>query len=191
MRAERLVAAVAVMLAVLGTGWPSVEASCIRTTTEEQIAMADLIVEAKVARVDQPRSGGTYTTITITRLYKGDPPNPLLVYSRSDKNTFTSTDYEMNLGEEHTLFLKAAEEKGQKVYTTDICAGSHKGTLISMERKLLGEGQDPPRAGAPPRVPGMTVGDTSQFWIPWVAVGVTAAALLVAIYGSRLVKKKR
>lgn len=191
MRSGRLLAALAVVLTVLGTGWQSSQASCMGITTEEQIGMADVIAEGKVARVDQPRSGGTYTTITITRLYKGEPPNPLLIYSRSDKNSFTSVDYEMNPGEEHTLFLKAAEEKGLKVYTTDICTGSHKGSLLAMEKKLLGAGQDPPRAGSPPRVPGMAVGDTSQFWIPWVAVGVTAAALLVAIYGSRLIKKKR
>lgn len=171
-------------------GWQSGEASCARITTEEQTAAADVIVEAKVARVDQPKSGGTYTTVTVNRVYKGNPPNPLLIYSQSDRNSFTSVDYEMKPGEEHTLFLKAGEEKGLKVYTTDICMGSHKGSLLAMELKLLGAGQDAPPTGALPKVPGIASGDTSRLWIPWVAVGVTASALLAAIYGSRLIKRR-
>jgi hypothetical protein len=130
-------------------------ASCAVLSTQEQVAMATVIVYGNVTQGDR----GTreiYYTVELKQIYKGSPKNPAFV-----ADTTSSVSYKLTVGTDHTLYLRL-NEKG--LFETNQCVGSHPGPPTADELKLLGPGAP---AGAP------TVTSSWRIWIPIIAMVAT------------------
>lgn len=186
---KRLMGAVTVLALLIALLPGTAGASCIRTTPEQQASSAAAIVYGKIARLEQPPGGGTYTIVTVLTTFKGNPSNPLLIYSQSGAGMATSVDYNMAAGEEHTLYLMPGQDA--TYYSVNACTGSHPGQPTAEELKVLGAGKAAPPPGQPPRIPGDPGASAPvRILIPWIAMGVAFTAILAALFVPRLLRRK-
>lgn len=95
-------------------------ASCIMQTPKEQLAQAEVVVEARITKV---KVSATSTTITgaVENTIKGDVGKTLTFTINSGTNLATSVDVAFDEGQTYELYLYR-DETGQ--LTTNTCTGT-------------------------------------------------------------------
>ncbi len=155
-----------------------VRASCLAAAPADLIERAHVIAHGQVVQVDM-REDETLTLVTLDRVYKGSPENPILLKSAYGRNVATSVDYRLQMGTDHTLYLRKGPDG---FYTTNACSGSHPGTPTPEEIALLGKGEPAPE---PQSVEEEAAEFRWRFWVPFIAVGVTVGAMGLVLLSIR------
>lgn len=176
MRVFRLLAVVALAVALAGLIPATAAASCVQTSTAERAALADVVVYGTVTETRQTFApAGGVIRFRPERLLKGTLPGDVEVYLGPTKGgAITSVDYEaVRQGEAHTLYLRSAGiENG--AWQTDACSGSHVGAPTSEETAFFGAGSVAPPAAPQDNTP-LALG----------AIAIAAIALAGALVARR------
>lgn len=136
----RLLAPTLAALAVLLTAPSPALASCLRQTTAEQVARAEVIVYGTVTETRQTFvAAGGVIRFRPERVLKGTLTREVEVFlGPTHGGATTSVDYTAVIrGEGHTLYLRSVADGS---FETDSCSGSHVGLPTAEEQQLLGPG---------------------------------------------------
>jgi hypothetical protein len=157
---------------------------------QEFIDRAEVVIVGRAENVRVDSGGYKVATITVERIYAGNPPSALVVRG-SNLSWGTSCDYTIaETGERHFLSLRSIDG-GQ--YETDDCSAfpmawverqepiqPHRDFLAAFERAA------PPRE--PPAPP--TAGDGNARWVA-LAAAAGALALLTAVSAALAAAERR
>lgn len=144
--------------------------TCGELTPEARVERAEVVAYGSVLKVTQGTADTKYT-IMLHQLYKGEPPNPVTVYTDGGATVQSDSGYHMVRRSDHTLYLvRLADGR----YFTGVCDGSHPGEPTAEERRVLGQGRVAP--GQP---------EPFRFWIPWIALGVAGGAIGLVLLSRR------
>jgi len=127
-------------LALLPVGATPALASCVRQTTAEAAANAEVVVVGVVTETRQTFvAAGGVIRFRPERVLKGTLTSEVQVYlGPSHGGAITSVDYTAVVrGERHTLYLRATTDGS---YETNACAGSHEGSQTMEEEGVMGTG---------------------------------------------------
>ena len=126
--------------ALLGAVPTAALASCVRETTADQAARAQVVAVGVVTGTRQTFvAAGGVIQFRPERVLKGTLTGEVQVYlGPSHGGAITSVDYTAVVrGERHTLYLRATTDGS---YETDSCSGSHAGDATATEESTLGKG---------------------------------------------------
>jgi hypothetical protein len=148
MRVRRLLAVLAITIAMAWLVQATAAASCVQTVVAERAAMAEVVVYGTVTETRQTFApAGGVIRFQPTRFLKGTLPGEVEVFlGPSRGGAVTSVDYTAVVtGEAHTLYLRSA---GNGAWETNACSGSHAGAPTAEETAFFGTG-----SAAPPAAP--------------------------------------
>lgn len=115
-------------------------ASCVRQTTAEAAANAEVVVVGVVTETRQTFVAASgVIRFRPERVLKGTLTTEVQVYlGPTHGGAITSVDYTAVVrGERHTLYVRAT---GDGSYETNACAGSHEGPQTAEEEGVMGTG---------------------------------------------------
>jgi len=115
-------------------------ASCVRQTTAEAAANAEVVVVGVVTETRQTFVAASgVIRFRPERVLKGTLTSEVQVYlGPTHGGAITSVDYTAVVrGERHTLYLRATSDGS---YETNACAGSHEGAQTAEEEGVMGTG---------------------------------------------------
>ncbi|MEX2047745.1 MAG: hypothetical protein WEE03_11325 [Chloroflexota bacterium] len=170
MRVRRLIAVVALAVALAGLNPATAAASCIQMTVAERAAIAEVVAYGTVTETRQTfAAAGGVIRFRPDRFLKGTLPGEVEVYLGPTRGgPITSVDYTAVIrGEAHTLYLRSAADGA---WQTDVCSGSHVGAPTAEETAFFGTGSSAPPAAPMDNAP-LVLG----------AVAVVAIALLAVL----------
>lgn len=115
-------------------------ASCVRQTTAEAAANAEVVAVGVVTETRQTFvAAGGVIRFRPERVLKGTLTSEVQVYlGPTHGGAITSVDYTAVVrGERHTLYLRSTSDGS---YETNACAGSHEGAQTAEEEGVMGKG---------------------------------------------------